>query len=223
MCFSESMGWLNNLFRRMLDRFFLILFFGCCGLAPLSADVTAELSVADQLARQHLQYIYGSEDISRGGLDCSGFVRTVFHQAYGVDLPDEAGKQLSYLQEHGIVWDASSNWTPDQLQPGDLIFWAGPIVLPRPSQICHVMIYAAPNLIVGAQGKGKQLTGTLGGVGYFPFRPQRPSGLLQNVGTPLPGKRILFAYGRLRPPDQIILPLQNEHLHLLPNPWPDVL
>src|SRR5476649_128582 len=91
-------------------------------LAPLlrADDV---LTAADRLVRQHLHYIYGSEDFRNGGLDCSGFVQIVFREAGGIDLPNEADKQLDYCREHGQVWDSTSDWTPATLQPGDLIFY----------------------------------------------------------------------------------------------------
>src|SRR5882762_8503101 len=79
------------------------------------------LAVADRLVHDHLIYVYGSEDLRNGGLDCSGFTQVVFREAYGVELPNEADKQLAYLREHGQVWDSTSDWAKTTLQPGDLI------------------------------------------------------------------------------------------------------
>jgi len=155
------------------------------------------LAAADRLVHQHLVYIYGSEDIHNGGLDCSGFIQIVFHDACGVDLPNEADKQLDYLREHGQVWDSTSNWTPATLQPGDLIFYAGPYDLPRTSRISHVMMYCGHGVMVGSQGAGRRLDGAMSGVGYYPFRPRPPQGISGESGDRFLGHRQVFAYGRL--------------------------
>lgn len=166
------------------------------GASFLRAD--DEMTVVDRLAHQHLNYIYGSGDPGKGGLDCSGFVRLVFREAYGIELPDEADKQLGYCREHGQVWDATSGWTPAVLQPGDLIFFAGPDALPRSSDVEHVMIYCGGNTMAGAQGKGRQQEGAfLGGVGLYYFRVHYPGGIWGEPGDRFIGHRRVFAYGRL--------------------------
>lgn len=156
------------------------------------------LTTVDALARQHLPYVYGSGDLRNGGLDCSGFVQIVFRESYGIELPDEADKQLEYCREHGQVWDATSGWTPGTLQPGDLIFTAGPEARPRTSLVTHVMIYCGHNTMAGAQGRGRQLDGTFSGVGYYFFGTHYPDGVLGESGARFIGHRRVFAYGRLR-------------------------
>jgi hypothetical protein len=156
------------------------------------------LGVADKLVQQRLKYIYGSEDLAKGGLDCSGFVQIVFRAASGVDLPNEADKQLAFLREHGEVWDSTSGWTPLTLQPGDLIFFAGPYELPRSSLISHVMIYCGHNIMVGAQGHGRRIDGLFSGVGYYPFPLREPKGIWGESGERFVGNRRVFAYGRLK-------------------------
>jgi cell wall-associated NlpC family hydrolase len=83
------------------------------------------------------------------------------------------------------------------LQPGDLIFYAGPEALPRQSLVSHVMMYCGNGIAVGAQGKGRQLDGTNTGVGYYPFRLRAPQGIFGESGTRFLGHRKVFAYGRL--------------------------
>ncbi len=179
------------------------------------------LTVANRLAHQHLGYIYGSEDPARGGLDCSGFVKYVIHEASGIELPDEADRQLEYCRDHGQVWDATSNWTPATLQPGDLIFFAGPQPLARNSLICHVMIYCGNHVMVGAQGEGRQMDGTMGGVGFYPIPDRPPTGILGESGERFIGHRRIFAYGRLNgmPPISVqvlaLLPVYLPEGHLL--------
>ena len=155
------------------------------------------MAVADRLAHQHLAYIYGSGDLHAGGLDCSGFVQVVFREACGIELPDEADKQLDYCRQHGHLWDATSEWTPDTLRPGDLIFFAGPYDLPRESRVVHVMMYDGGNTMVGAQGLGRQKDGTIGGVGSYFFHPNYPDGVFGESGERFIGHRRIFAYGRI--------------------------
>ncbi len=156
------------------------------------------LTVAERLAHQHLAYVYGSDDLHNGGLDCSGFVQMVFHESYGIELPNEADKQLDYCRAHGQVWDSTSGWTPETLQPGDLIFFAGPYDLPRESRIVHVMIYTGHNTMTGAQGMGRQEDGIMGGVGEYYFHPHYPNGIFGESGDRFIGHRRVFAYGRLK-------------------------
>ncbi|HEY0257754.1 MAG TPA: NlpC/P60 family protein [Candidatus Methylacidiphilales bacterium] len=155
------------------------------------------LTVADRLVHQHLSYVYGSEDLHNGGLDCSGFTQVVFREAYGVELPDEADKQLAYLHEHGQVWDSASGWTKETLQPGDLIFYAGPYQLSRTSLISHVMMYCGHGVMAGAQGKGRRIDGGSSGVGYYAFWPHAPAGIWGESGERFLNHRQIFAYGRL--------------------------
>jgi len=155
------------------------------------------LAVTNQLIHQHLSYIYGSEDLHNGGLDCSGFVQVVFRESCGVELPNEADKQLDYLRTHGQVWDSTSKWTEATLQPGDLIFYAGPYELSRTSRISHVMMYCGHGVMAGSQGAGRRLDGTYAGVGYYAFWPHPPKGILGESGDRFLGHRQIFAYGRL--------------------------
>jgi len=164
-------------------------------MSSLRADDV--LTVTDRLVHQHLTYIYGSEDLQNGGLDCSGFVQIVFREACGVELPNQADKQLDYLRTHGQVWDSTSDWTAAMLQPGDLIFYAGPYELSRTSRISHVMMYCGHGVMAGSQGAGRRLDGLYSGVGYYPFWPHPPQGILDESGDRFLGHRQVFAYGRL--------------------------
>ncbi len=164
------------------------------------------LTVADRLVEQHLSYIYGSDDLKTGGLDCSGFVRTVYHDSCGIDLPTEADKQLDYCRDHGQVWYSTSAWTPATLQPGDLIFFAGPYPLPRASQVQHVMIYCGHGVMAGAQGKGRRIDRIGSGVGYYSFLPHAPAGVPGESGDRFINHRHVFAYGRLNVPASTTTP-----------------
>lgn len=172
--------------------------------AALAVTATTQAAdpvpIAKALADTALPYVYGSGDVARGGLDCSGFVQVVFRQAYGVELPDEAGKQYLYLREHGKVWDATTGWKPSDLQPGDLIFWSGTHPLNRPSPISHVMIYIGDKTMVGSQNAGKRINAPGNGVGYFRCFPSTPTGNPLVDQEPFRHKMHLYAYGRVIPP-----------------------
>jgi hypothetical protein len=182
---------------RFCFAYFFVALLGLTLAFPVSARAEDVLSVASRLAHQNLPYLYGSDDLRKGGLDCSGFVQLVFRKSCGIDLPNEADKQLDYCRAHGQVWDATSGWTPETLQPGDLIFFAGPYDLPRESRIIHVMIYGGQETMMGAQGIGRQVDGVLGGVGDYYFHPRIPNGILGESGERFIGHRRVFAYGRL--------------------------
>jgi len=56
-------------------------------------------------------YKFGGE--SRTGADCSGFVKAVYSEVYGIALPRTSEAML----------EASQGINPDQLRPGDLVFF----------------------------------------------------------------------------------------------------
>src|ERR1700689_2972791 len=73
------------------------------------------------------------------GLDCSGLVRYVFHQAQGVELPNTS-HELARLGE---------SVGRDALQPGDLVFYN---TLRR--AFSHVGIYLGENRFIHAPSTG---------------------------------------------------------------------
>lgn len=176
---------------------FRFILFAAFSLSLQAGDL---LAVAERLASQNLQYIYGSEDPAKGGLDCSGFVRVVFREAYGIDLPDEAGKQYDYARKYGRVWDGTTGvWKESDLKPGDLVFYSGTRPSQRLNPITHVMIYYGHGLVVGAQNAGHRLYFKSPGVGFFPFRPHPPCGDPAHYADWDRSKMRLFAYARLYP------------------------
>jgi cell wall-associated NlpC family hydrolase len=73
------------------------------------------------------------------GLDCSGFVRYVFQQATGINLPRTSREQAKIGQ----------SVSKDQLQPGDLVFFNT-----RRFQFSHVGVYLGDNRFVHSPSRG---------------------------------------------------------------------
>lgn len=164
------------------------------------ANNYAVLYEADRLARMGLRYQWGSANPARGGLDCSGFVMAIYKKVYGVDLPDESNKQWEWMKTRGRVWDATSNWTPGMLQPGDLVFYSGTIDNGRSHPVTHVMIWCGGDVVAGAQHSGPRLDGRSGGgVAYFPQGAYDPKG---DPAKPLAwyrGVGRIYGYARFAP------------------------
>jgi cell wall-associated NlpC family hydrolase len=101
-------------------------------------------STAIEVARRYLgvRYVFGGSDPTIG-LDCSGLVQLVFRQL-GIWLPRTA--QLQY--------NATARLTRDQLQPGDLVFFARTYADPH-DWITHVGIYVGDGLQLNAPTEGQ--------------------------------------------------------------------
>jgi cell wall-associated NlpC family hydrolase len=76
------------------------------------------------------------------GLDCSGFVRYVFHEAHGVELPGTSRELAQIGEKVGR----------DELQPGDLVFYN---TLRR--AFSHVGIYLGENRFIHAPSSGGEV------------------------------------------------------------------
>lgn len=79
------------------------------------------------------RYVYGGSDPNTG-VDCSGFTRYVMAHAAAISLPHSSGAQASRGREV----------SPDQMQPGDLLFYSSG------SRINHVAMYIGDGRIVHA-------------------------------------------------------------------------
>ena len=76
------------------------------------------------------------------GFDCSGLVRYVFHDAWGLDLPRRA-EEISHIGE---------KIGKDQLQPGDLVFYST-----VRKAVSHVGIYLGDGQFIHAPSRGEQV------------------------------------------------------------------
>ena len=96
------------------------------------------------MARRYLgvRYVFGGTDPNIG-LDCSGLVQLVFRQL-GIPLPRTAQQQ----------YNATERLTPDQLQPGDLVFFARTYADPN-DWVTHVGIYLGNGQQINAPTAGQ--------------------------------------------------------------------
>jgi hypothetical protein len=97
-----------------------------------------------EIARRYLgvPYVFGGSDPA-AGLDCSGLVQLVFRQL-GIALPRTA--QLQYA--------ATTRVPRDELQPGDLVFFARTYADPH-DWITHVGIYIGGGMQINAPTEGQ--------------------------------------------------------------------
>lgn len=84
-----------------------------------------------------VRYKFGGQTPERG-LDCSGFVKYVFEQVTGVELPHSAREQAKVGESIAI----------DELKPGDLVFFNT-----RRYAFSHVGIYLGDNSFIHSPNK----------------------------------------------------------------------
>lgn len=117
--------------------------------APPSSVPTASVapsgsSATIDVARRYLgvRYVFGGTDPAVG-LDCSGLVQLVFRQL-GISLPRTAQQQ----------YNATTHLNQDQLQPGDLVFFARTYADPN-DWVTHVGIYLGDGQQINAPTEGQ--------------------------------------------------------------------
>ena len=99
---------------------------------------TMQEVLLNALSLKGVRYRYGGTSPDTG-FDCSGFVRYVFREAANISLPHNA---RAISQIGNII-------APDQLQPGDLVFYNT-----MRSAFSHVGIYLGNNRFIHAPSSG---------------------------------------------------------------------
>jgi cell wall-associated NlpC family hydrolase len=137
------------------------------------------------LAARHLPYKYASADPGKGGMDCSGFVHYVLTQSGIADAPRDAREQYAWVRKAGnfkaVLAQRDDTFELDELQPGDLLFWASNFGVSRDPDIIQTMIYIGRDkttnarLMIGASERGTFNGQTKSGVGVFDFKVGRAS------------------------------------------------
>jgi cell wall-associated NlpC family hydrolase len=97
-----------------------------------------------EIAHRYLgvKYVFGGSDPAVG-LDCSGLVQLVFRQL-GIAVPRTAQQQF----------DATARVAREELQPGDLVFFARTYADPH-DWITHVGIYVGGGMQINAPTEGQ--------------------------------------------------------------------
>ena len=123
---------------------------------PVAASPTGRDAAVLALARNELgmPYVWGGASPATS-FDCSGLVQWVYGNV-GVTLPRTAQDQ----------YDATDRVDPSQLQPGDLVFFAGTDPS-DPSPITHVGIYVGGGQMIDAPDVGEVVTSTPVFTGYW--------------------------------------------------------
>lgn len=147
------------------------------------AAVRQLLDDALELTRRNLDYIYGSADPERGGMDCSGFIYHVLRKNGVSDVPRDASEQYVWVRKAGnfraVLSREIDSFELDELKPGDLLFWTGTYSVERDPPVTHTMIYlgkvkkSGRPIMVGASD-GRTYEGEQQfGVSVFDFKTTR--------------------------------------------------
>jgi peptidoglycan endopeptidase LytF len=118
----------------------LVLFFAAvacpCGVLGLTIAKARQDILAQTMPYLNIPYLWGGL-YPATGLDCSGFVQLVFHNA-GLSLPRVARQQF----------DATRGLKPRDVLPGDLVFFS--MHHPGSRMVDHVGIYLGKGLFIHA-------------------------------------------------------------------------
>jgi peptidoglycan DL-endopeptidase CwlO len=149
-------------------------------------EVQQLLTAALELTEQNLNYLYGSADPSRGGMDCSGTIYFLLQKMGVSDVPRSASQQYVWVRRadvfHPVVSTRTDSFELDALRPGNLLFWTGTYSADVDPPVTHTMIYLGKArldgrpLMVGASD-GRTFRGDKKfGVSVFDFVIPKPDG-----------------------------------------------
>ena len=149
-------------------------------------EVQQLLTAALELTEQNLNYLYGSADPTRGGMDCSGTIYFLLQKMGMSDVPRSASQQYVWVRRadvfHPVVSTRLDSFELDALRPGHLLFWTGTYSTDVDPPVTHTMIYLGKArsdgrpLMVGASD-GRTFRGDKKfGVSVFDFVIPKPEG-----------------------------------------------
>jgi hypothetical protein len=105
--------------------------------SPLSTVGLTDQQFEDRL-KQFIGIPYRRGGTTTNGLDCSGFVRLVYDQIFGIELPHSSVAQFKFSDLKKI--------DKREMQPGDLLFFGNT----RKKRINHVGVYISDNKFIHA-------------------------------------------------------------------------
>ena len=93
------------------------------------ASVQQLIKAGLDLTKLNLTYTYGSDDPSRGGMDCSGTIYYLLRSQGLKDVPRDSSEQYIWARKRGqffaVVSTEADGFEFKDLLPGDLMFWSG--------------------------------------------------------------------------------------------------
>jgi len=120
------------------------------------APVQQLIKAALDLTKLNLAYAYGSDEPSRGGMDCSGTIYYLLRSQGLKDVPRDSSEQYIWARQRGqffaVVSTEADGFEFKDLLPGDLMFWSGTYKTERTVPITHVMMYLGRE-----KGSGKRI------------------------------------------------------------------
>jgi cell wall-associated NlpC family hydrolase len=112
------------------------------GDIKISAHVGPRRMLADfAMKLRNIAYVHGGSQLTTG-FDCSGFVRYVFEQSLGAELPTNSASQFQ----------AGDRVDRDDLKMGDLVFFRT-----QGRRVSHVGIYLDNGLFIHSPSRGKRV------------------------------------------------------------------
>lgn len=143
--------------------------------------VRSLIETALRLTKKGLGYRFGSHDVAKGGMDCSGSVYRVLSDL-GLEPPRSSRaifhwvKEADTLQRVPAGTGSLEHDSFANLSPGDLVFWSGTYHTGKGADaISHVMIYLGTSKLDGkpvlfGASSGRRFRGNrIHGVSVFDF------------------------------------------------------
>jgi SH3-like domain-containing protein len=109
-----------------------------------SLDFSSESIIRAAKEMQGFPYLWGGTSVK--GVDCSGFVKTIFF-LNGLILPRDANQQALIGEEVSFDFEFT------HLEPGDLIFFGRKASNTRPERITHVGLYIGNKKFIHSSGR----------------------------------------------------------------------
>jgi hypothetical protein len=157
-------------------------------------EVQRLIRAALALTKMNLTYVFASHDPKRGGMDCSGTIYHLLHEAGLTQAPRQSDQMCGWVQAESRLHRIEKADTLDHaefsvLKPGDLVFWSGTYeATKRKIPVTHVMLYLGKNKVTGkpvifGASDGRRYEGQKRtGVSLFDFVLPKPDSMASLYG-----------------------------------------